>query len=195
MIQAQRQSGMTLIEILITVLIMAIGLLGMSGLQSSSIKGGLDIAQRSQALWLANSLADRMRANPTAIKNYASVNTTNCGSMAPTNCSDHGANVNSSTCTAAETASFDMWEIACGQTPAAGTLTNSIDSLDVTAVNITCEDGTCDDNVEDIFHVDVVYTSKLVNSSKLMSSSNRTAQQSQTVSIRVVPTYDPATTP
>ena len=190
MISKQQQVGMTLVEVLITVLILAVGLLGLSGLQSSSIKAGMDVSQRSQAMWLANSIVDRMRANPQAMTSYTSLNTAaDCG--APVNCSDHGSNVNGSACTPAQMASFDMWEVACGQTPAAGVLTNSVDSLDVTDINITCEDGACDSNKDDIFVVQVVYNSKLVNSSKLMDDATRAAQESQSVSIRVYPTYDP----
>ncbi len=185
----QQQSGMTLIEVLITVLILAIGLLGLSGLQSTSLKAGTDVSQRSQALWLANSLVDRMRANPGAMTSYASINTASCST--PTNCSDHGANSNGTACNATQIAVFDMWEVACGQTASTGVLTNSVDSLDVTAINITCEDGTCNSNTEDIFNVEVVYNSKLVSSSQLMNAAARATYESQSISIRVYPTYAP----
>lgn len=188
MISRTAQSGMTLIEVLITVLILAVGLLGLSGLQATSIKGSMDVAQRSQALWLANSLADRMRANPEGMTSYTSLNTAACAAPA-VNCSDHGANIAGAACTTTQLATFDIWEVACGQPPVAGVIANSVDSLDITAINITCKDGNCNSNTEDIYTVAVVYTSKLVTSSQLLN--DRDAQQSQTISIRVVPTYVP----
>lgn len=192
MIKYQQQTGMTLIEVLITVLVLAVGLLGLSALQSSSVKAGMDISQRSQAMWLANSLVDRMRANPEAMTSYTSIDTTSSCSAPTTNCSDHGSNSSGSPCTPTQMAAFDMWEVACGQTAAsAGVLTNAVDSLDVTAINITCEDGTCNSNREDIYNVEVVYTSKLVNSSKLLNPTARAAQQSQSINLRVYPTYAP----
>ena len=194
MTHLQRQSGMTLIEILITVLILAIGLLGLSGLQSTSIKAGLDVAQRSQARWLANDLADRLRANPYAYTDYISINTAACAAP-PVNCSDHAGALGQA-CSPLETAQFDVWEVACGQTPAsAGVLTNSVDTIDVTAINVSCEGGPCAvvskaSNTQNVYLINVVYNSRLVNGSKaLAANQTATAQQSQTLSIRVVPTY------
>ena len=187
---AARQSGLTLIEILVTLVIMAVGLLGLAGLQSAAIKGSADISQRSQALWLANSLADRMRANTEGIGSYASLSTSSCSAPA-TNCSDHGANVSGSACTPTQIATFDVWEVACGQAAAANTLTNAVDSLDVTAVNISKTTMKEQDISNTVYTVSVVYNSKLVNNSKVLSASARSAQQSQTVSVKVVPTYAP----
>ena len=62
----EKQSGVTLIEILVTVLILSIGLLGLAALQSTSIKLSYDSYLRSQAEFLAYDLIDRARANPTA---------------------------------------------------------------------------------------------------------------------------------
>ena len=51
-------------EILITVLVLSIGLLGLAGLQVSSMKSNHSSYLRSQATILAYDIADRMRANP-----------------------------------------------------------------------------------------------------------------------------------
>lgn len=60
------QRGATLIEVLVTVFILAVGLLGLAGLQSTSIKSNQGAYYRSQATLLAADIADRMRANRTA---------------------------------------------------------------------------------------------------------------------------------
>lgn len=61
----QRQHGATLIEVLIAVVVLSIGLLGLAGLQATSVKSNHSAYQRSQATLLAYDLADRMRANRT----------------------------------------------------------------------------------------------------------------------------------
>jgi len=60
---ASRQSGVTLLEVLIAILIVSFGLLGMAGLQSVGMKYNVGAAQRTAATLLANDIADRMRAN------------------------------------------------------------------------------------------------------------------------------------
>ena len=58
-------TGFTLIEVLISMLILAIGLLGLAGLQATGIRNNLSAYNRSQATQLAYDMADRMRANVT----------------------------------------------------------------------------------------------------------------------------------
>lgn len=56
-------SGFTLLEVLIAIVVLAIGLLGLAGLQASSLRVNHDAHLRSQATALAYDMADRMRAN------------------------------------------------------------------------------------------------------------------------------------
>jgi len=58
-----KTSGFTLIEVLITIIVLAIGLLGMAALQSTGLKNNNSAYMRSQATVLAYDMADRMRAN------------------------------------------------------------------------------------------------------------------------------------
>lgn len=58
-----RCRGLTLVEILIALLILSIGLLGLAGLQTMSLKFNTSAYFRTQATALAYGLADRMRAN------------------------------------------------------------------------------------------------------------------------------------
>lgn len=59
----QAQRGTTLIEVLITLVVLSIGLLGMAGLQTLSIKTNNSAYYRSQATFLAYDITERMRAN------------------------------------------------------------------------------------------------------------------------------------
>lgn len=65
----KKQTGFTLIEILVTVIVLSIGLLGLAGLQAVSLKFNSTAYQRSQATSLAHDITERMRANATAARN------------------------------------------------------------------------------------------------------------------------------
>lgn len=60
-----KETGATLIEVLVAMVVLAIGLLGLAGLQATSIQSNHSAYYRSQATILASDLADRMRANRT----------------------------------------------------------------------------------------------------------------------------------
>ncbi len=64
---SSRQRGIGMMEILVTILVVAIGLLGLAGLQLASLKQNNQALQRSIATLDAYDLADRMRANPLAV--------------------------------------------------------------------------------------------------------------------------------
>ncbi|MBX3685361.1 MAG: type IV pilus modification protein PilV [Rhodocyclaceae bacterium] len=57
------QSGTTLIEVLVAVVVLSIGLLGIAGLQLSALRNTQGAYERSAAVILANSLAERMAAD------------------------------------------------------------------------------------------------------------------------------------
>lgn len=59
----KKNSGFTLIEVLIAVVILAGGLLGLAALQAASLKNNQSAYNRSQATQLAYDMADRIRAN------------------------------------------------------------------------------------------------------------------------------------
>ena len=63
-----KQSGFNLIEILVSIVILSIGLLGLAALQNTSIKLSFDSYVRTQASFLAYDLIDRIRANPSALR-------------------------------------------------------------------------------------------------------------------------------
>lgn len=58
-----KQSGFTLLEVLVALLVMSIGLLGLAGLMASSMRNNLSASHRTQAIWQAYDIVDRMRAN------------------------------------------------------------------------------------------------------------------------------------
>ncbi|PBP92608.1 type IV pilus modification protein PilV [Pseudomonas congelans] len=58
-----RQTGMTLIEVLVSVLILAIGLLGAAAIQLNALKYTDSATMSSQASFIAYDMMDRIRAN------------------------------------------------------------------------------------------------------------------------------------
>jgi type IV pilus assembly protein PilV len=62
-----RQRGMSLIEVLMAVLIFSIGLIGMAGLLVMATRSNHAAYLRTQAVFLADSMADRMSANSVGV--------------------------------------------------------------------------------------------------------------------------------
>jgi type IV pilus assembly protein PilV len=60
-------AGFTLIEALIALLVLTVGLLGAAGMLLTSVRNSNNSYLRSQASFIADSLVERMRANPLAI--------------------------------------------------------------------------------------------------------------------------------
>ncbi|MBL3558249.1 MULTISPECIES: type IV pilus modification protein PilV [Marinobacter] len=67
----EQQSGLGLIEILITVLVLGIGILGVASTQVVSLQMNAQSQSRSQAVLLAEDILDRIRANSDNFDDYA----------------------------------------------------------------------------------------------------------------------------
>ncbi|MCB1876910.1 MAG: type IV pilus modification protein PilV [Chromatiales bacterium] len=66
-IEHKRQAGLGMIEVLISLVVLAIGLLGVGAMQISSLRDNQRAGYRAQATMLVDELADRMRANKPAL--------------------------------------------------------------------------------------------------------------------------------
>ena len=75
LINKQVQQGVTLIEAMIALLVMSIGLLGIASLQLTAMNQNTSALHHSQAVWYANNMSDRIRANITQFNNYNGINT------------------------------------------------------------------------------------------------------------------------
>lgn len=67
---AHRNAGFTLIEALIAILVFSVGLMGMAGLMVVSVKTNHSSYLRTQASFLGQSMADRIRSNRAEINAY-----------------------------------------------------------------------------------------------------------------------------
>ncbi len=62
------QNGMTLVEVLVTLILISVGLLGVAALQLTNLKNSQESYVRSQAAVLAADILDRMRANQSGFR-------------------------------------------------------------------------------------------------------------------------------
>lgn len=76
--------GSTLIEVLITFLIVTVGLLGLMGMQARLQATDMDAYQRSQALILLNDMVNRIESNRNAVDDYVTGVTYGAGMTCPT---------------------------------------------------------------------------------------------------------------
>lgn len=67
---AGRQAGLSLVEVMVALFVLAIGILGIAGLQLLAKQNNYDAYQRSTAAAMVGAMLERMRANPTALDNY-----------------------------------------------------------------------------------------------------------------------------
>ncbi|MCF6190051.1 MAG: type IV pilus modification protein PilV [Cocleimonas sp.] len=102
-----KQHGFSLLEVLISMVIIAVGLLGLSGLQIASLKGTTNAHSRNVASLLVMELSERMRANPLGVAGAFYENDVVCGTVERV-C--RGANE----CSPAEVARHDVFEVMCG---------------------------------------------------------------------------------
>jgi len=105
-IKTNQQSGFSLLEVLISLLVLGIGLLGLGGLQVASLKGTTNAHSRTIATMFAMDLADRMRANPLGVKGGFYGTSVSCSGGAYCR--------NSTYCTPQQVAVFDLQEVVCG---------------------------------------------------------------------------------
>jgi type IV pilus assembly protein PilV len=80
-IYGNREHGMTMLEVLITIVILAFGLLGLAGLQGRMQVAEFEAYQRTQAVVLLQEMVDRLKANPNNSMSYvpAALGTTTKG--------------------------------------------------------------------------------------------------------------------
>ncbi len=77
----KRQRGTTLLEVLVTIIILAFGLLGLAGLQAKVQSAELESYQRVQAILLLSEMSERISANRSQAASYVSANTLGAGDV------------------------------------------------------------------------------------------------------------------
>jgi type IV pilus assembly protein PilV len=111
MMRIRYQNGMTLLEVMISVFVLSVGLIGIAKLQVTSKQNNFDAVQRITATTLAYEIIERMRANATTLTEYVDtsgtriIDKTSITSEPTPTCGNSDA-----VCSEVELAAHDLWE-------------------------------------------------------------------------------------
>ena len=106
----KRACGMSLIEVLVSLVILSLGVLAVVALQLVSKRNNADAGQRTTAAQLAYDMIERMRANSSpAILNLYRTGTSPLGRASP-GATEPSPNCKTASCTPAQMATHDLWE-------------------------------------------------------------------------------------
>lgn len=108
----RRQRGFSLVEVMVSVLVLSGGLLGLAFMQAQGMKFNAEAYQRTQATVLAYDIIDKLRANPIAAQGgaYDVTSTTAAQSAATASHLDCDTPNGSVPCNSAQLATFDLFK-------------------------------------------------------------------------------------
>ncbi|PUB74887.1 MAG: type IV pilus modification protein PilV [gamma proteobacterium symbiont of Ctena orbiculata] len=118
--QKRFEQGMTLVEVLIAAVIVAVGLLGIASLQINALQGSTNADYRTRAIDFATSLSDRMQANLIGVADNEYLIQPSCdmGSLSAVSaCAmtpQMGDAASVANCSPRQMASYDLHQIGCG---------------------------------------------------------------------------------
>lgn len=101
--------GFTLVEMLVSVVILAVGILGSAALQTSAVKYTQSADQRAEAVLLAYDMADRIRANIGEIDNYSGTDSTTSYTAGLQLCLQDENASPVADCTTSQMLQYDQW--------------------------------------------------------------------------------------
>ena len=127
------ERGLSMLEILITILVVSIGLLGLAGLQFAGLRAANGAQEHTLATLLAQDIEERIRANGSAAAASAYNNVTLDSTSSPA-----AADCVTANCTDTQMANFDIYQWYGLIVPTAG----DKPLLPEAAINITSNDGT-----------------------------------------------------
>jgi type IV pilus assembly protein PilV len=142
--QRQMQSGFSLIEVMVALVVLSVGLLGLAGMQVSGLRTVGNTTDYSIATLAVNDLAERMRANPIGLStgNYlVDFTTIDCSVALATPWCAARPGVAAATCTPVELAQYDIYSWYCGDDTTGSGMSNIL-SITNPATIITCNAGT-----------------------------------------------------
>lgn len=137
-----KNQGVTLIEVLVTMIITSIGLMGLISLQMQALKGTSDAGNRSQAIWLWNDISNRIQANQEFSGSYVTpADGVVCtGAITPI-CNDQNGSATSS-CTGTQLAAWDNYDVACNGSGNNGIISHPVQYLPGAVLKISIANST-----------------------------------------------------
>lgn len=107
---AKQQAGFTLLEVMISLVIFSVGMLGLAGIQATSLQSNNIAYMRTIAMQSAYDMADIIRASADFDNNVDSTfdNVTTTVGSAPTSCAQNVATLPD--CSAAQMAAYEIYD-------------------------------------------------------------------------------------
>jgi type IV pilus assembly protein PilV len=105
----QKQTGFSLIEVMVTIVVLSTGLLGIAALQMQSKHSNLIAAQRTLASHMVHDLLERMRANPKQLNIYTPSDTDLVLLDSISNIPSQACTSNAA-CDSTQLATHDIWQ-------------------------------------------------------------------------------------
>jgi type IV pilus assembly protein PilV len=99
----RREAGFGLVEVLVSMMILAVGVISFAGLQLRAVQTSGDSYNRTQAMAIAQDLAERVRVNGTQFETYKAAATWSSTAAAP--------DCMAASCTAADMVTYDVAQI------------------------------------------------------------------------------------
>jgi type IV pilus assembly protein PilV len=124
----RRNSGFSIVEVLVALVVLSVGMLGIAGLYVTTLRASGSALYRTQAVSLASDMADRIRANPFGRETYE-------GAGADRNCVAGGVD-----CSAQQMAEDDVfrWRTQLGVLPSgAGAVTHDAGPPDSYVITVS----------------------------------------------------------
>ncbi|GLQ49685.1 type IV pilus modification protein PilV [Dyella flava] len=129
--------GFTFLEVLVAVVVVSLGMLGIAATLFASVRGATSGYTRQVAVQYAYDIIDRMRANQVEAAQAGGAYTATAvapSSTSPQSCND-------ATCTAAQMATYDVWDwqtqLAQNLPQGLGSITITTDTSGISTVTVT----------------------------------------------------------
>ncbi len=181
-----KQSGFAMLEALITALIVAIGVSGVGVLLLRSLQATQDSSQQSQAMWIVQDFAGKLRANSSAARSGDYIGQTTVADCAnlPTMCASFNINglITSSVenCDSNVMAAYDSWTSVCGLD--SDSFDTPSDFIANPNLNSLCEQRDTDNECVR-YNITLTWDTKLARGSDTASERTNTNNYSMTVEV------------
>lgn len=184
---SSKNTGFSLIEILVSLVVLSVGLMGLGGLQIAALKGTNEAHYRTEASLLMINLADRMHANIGA-PNEGGVSDGDYRSNIAVSCATAPAKrCDTLSCNSTELAAFDLYSIACGINSGTRKSAGIKDLLPQGELRITCSDNDCSNAEGALEKMHNITISWKVAKSKSENLSNGNLHNVKSISLSIVP--------
>ena len=167
--------GLTMIEVLVTTVILALGILGTSALQITALKGTDSAHYRTVATFIANEMATRIRMNQEGVR----LGGYETNPDVPIDCSNLPTatlNCNTVSCDPSQLALFDQTQLTCGHVRLTGSSLNTYrkggveESLPDGSLTISCGASSCGAGIDHI--ITVAWLERADNEEQTVTHSN-----------------------